>query len=204
MSPTTKDGRSKKRPGLTAQREAVVAAAVALFAEQGVEAVSISRICTAADVSRPTFYRCFPDKDALLRHIYTVAVDDHTRLNLAAVLDGDAPRGPAAIRAALDDMVDRIFERPLLAAFIFVESADVRAPAHAIVREAHEEAARRIEQSISAGGARPPTRTTLLATMAACQWIAHDAIRRGLTPEVRADARAAMWALVAAVFRLSP
>ena len=190
------DKRSKPRPGLDEQRRIVVRAAVRLFSEEGTAAVTISRICKAADVSRPTFYRCFPDKEALLEHVYRVAVDTPVQLNLAEVVD--AGKDP---RSALDSMVDRLFEQPELAAFVFVQAADQRSPAFAIVQAAFERSAERIEAAYADRGATPPSRTALKATMAACQWIVHDAIRQGLTPEVRADAKQAMAEVVRGMFR---
>lgn len=192
------DGRSKKRPGVEAQREIVTQAAVALFVERGTGAVSISQICKAADVSRPTFYRCFPDKDTLVAHVYAIAVSDHVQVNLAAV----ARAGPGGVQAALDEMLDRIFTRPRLAAFLFVESADASSPAFGIVQAAFADAADQIEARYAELGVTPPSRTVLTATMVACQWIVHDAIRRGLSEADRGEAKRAMGELVRAVFQL--
>lgn len=193
-----RDGRSKKRPGREAQRQFIVDAAVRLFAEQGTGTVSIQDICAAADVSRPTFYRCFDNKDALVAYLYQVAVRDPMRLNLAAVLDQAADAD--AVQRALHTMVDRIFAHPELAAFLFVESADQSSAAHAIVNEAFDEATDRLHLWYRDRGATPPSRTAIRGAMAACQWIAHDAIRRGLDDDVRDDAKAAMWELMHALF----
>lgn len=60
------DGRTKKRPGQEEQAAIITRAAVDLFSKHGTKPVSIAQICTHADVSRPTFYRCFKDKDELI------------------------------------------------------------------------------------------------------------------------------------------
>jgi AcrR family transcriptional regulator len=193
-----RDGRSKKRPGVSEQRRVVTEAAVSLFVERGCDAVNVSDICNAAGVSRPTFYRCFAGKDALLAHVYAVAVNDHVEINLASVLREGRPL--TGLRGELESMTDRIFERPTIAAFLFAESADERSPAHTIVERTFDDAARRIEEWYRASGRVAPSRTTLKATMVACQWIVHDAIRRGLTAKRRAEAKHALWELTRAVF----
>ncbi len=77
------DGRSKKRPGVEEQSAIVTKAAVTLFAENGVRGVSIAQICAQAEVSRPTFYRCFEDKDALVSRIYEESVNAYVETFLA-------------------------------------------------------------------------------------------------------------------------
>lgn len=47
-------------------REALVAAALELFAEQGLDAPSLDAICERAGYTRGAFYVHFPDRDALL------------------------------------------------------------------------------------------------------------------------------------------
>lgn len=193
------DGRSRKRPGVEAQRDRVRTAAAELFVTRGSRSVSVAEICAGAGVSRPTFYRCYPDKEALVADLYELAVHGAIQLNLAEVLGERAPTDP---RAALDQLVDRILERPVLAAFVFVESADPASEAHTIVRRAFAENAAAIEAWYAARGASPPPRMALQATMVACQWIVHEALRKGLEPVHRAEAKDAMWALVRGVFAL--
>ena len=72
-------------------RDALIDAARRLFAHQGFEATTIAAIAEAADLGFGTFYRYFPDKDAILE-----AVLDAGRLEIQQVLthpDNDA--GPA-------------------------------------------------------------------------------------------------------------
>jgi AcrR family transcriptional regulator len=62
-------------------RDSLVDAARRLFARQGFEATTIAAIAEAADLGFGTFYRYFPDKDAILE-----AVLDAGRLEIEAVL----------------------------------------------------------------------------------------------------------------------
>ena len=67
-----KNGQPGKREESKARtRRALLETARRLFVEQGTQAVSVSGICKAADISRPTFYRCFPDKAALVEYLKT-------------------------------------------------------------------------------------------------------------------------------------
>ena len=59
----------RRRPGLREQRRIILDAAVELFSQEGVKAVSVSRICQQAGVSRDTCYRCFEDKGTLVSHL---------------------------------------------------------------------------------------------------------------------------------------
>lgn len=52
-------------------RAALVAAARKLFAEQGVETVSVRRLATETGMSPMSFYRYFPNKRAVLIHIWS-------------------------------------------------------------------------------------------------------------------------------------
>lgn len=54
---------SQSAPSASAAHDAVVAAALDLFAEQGFEATSVEQIARAAGVSRSTFFRQFGGKD---------------------------------------------------------------------------------------------------------------------------------------------
>src|SRR2546423_13554485 len=50
-------------------RDALIDAARGLFARQGFEATTIAAIAEAADLGFGTFYRYFPDKDAILEAV---------------------------------------------------------------------------------------------------------------------------------------
>lgn len=191
------DGRSRPRPGVDAQREGIVEAALAVFAERGTN-VSIGELCRAAQVSRPTFYRCFADRDALLRELNDRVLTGPLQLNLAAVLT-ESPTAEG-VRAELDAMVERVTARPDLAAFVLAESSDVRSPAWSMARTSWEDASDRIVSWYEARGVSPPSRPALLGAMAACQYVLHDAVRAGAGATAVEQAKRAMWELVAPMF----
>jgi AcrR family transcriptional regulator len=64
---TASPSRSERRRVKT--RDAFVDAARALFAERGFEATTIADIAEAADLGFGTFYRYFPDKEAVLEAV---------------------------------------------------------------------------------------------------------------------------------------
>jgi TetR/AcrR family transcriptional regulator, repressor for uid operon len=73
-------------------REAILAATRRAIAERGPGKLTLSAIATAAGVSRPTLYRWFPTKDALLSAI-AVYEEEQFDLGLRAVIDSH--RSPA-------------------------------------------------------------------------------------------------------------
>lgn len=188
----------RTRPGVDVQRQRVATVAAQLFTAAGTASVSIGRICTAAGISRPTFYRCFADKDALVAHLYAETVAGPVQLNLADVLStsGQGER----IDTALDTLLERIFEHPDQARFALTEASDPRTPAY---RHAHQQfaaAAARIEAALRGRGHPPPPRAALVALMVACQWLTLDALSSS-SPSARPDARRAMSAMVHSLFR---
>lgn len=198
-SPAKRDGRSKKRPGVDVQRERIVDAAVSLFIEQGSRAVSISRICQKADVSRPTFYRCFDDKEALIQWMYQYAVNDPVGDVLRSLVDDEDAASPEQARPTVDRVVDTIFERAKFAQLIYVESRDPQSPAFAIIDEAYERAVDMLVMWANANGAKSPSRVLFKSMLVACQWVVHDAIRKGLDEPARAAAKDAAWDLTLGV-----
>ena len=190
----TGDGRSKKRPGLEEQTTIITQAAVELFIVQGSRSVSIAQICTHANVSRPTFYRCFKDKEELIFKLYQHSVNDHVESILLKaspdnVVDGDW------LQRALDQLLDAIFENSQLARLVFMESNDPHSPASAIVEAAFDHAADVMVRTIGKESEDAPSRTVLKALMAAYQWIVHDAIKKGLTNNAIKEAKRATWEL---------
>lgn len=197
--PSRRDGRSKKRPGVDEQRRLISEGAAELFAERGSRAVSIAQICGHVGVSRPTFYRCFDDKDALVAQLYREAVRGPVELNMLSLLreGGDVRR----TRESLEKLADAIFENATYAELVFVESSDPSSPAYAIVQKAFDDAAKEVEAWYAERELPAPSRTLLKATMVASQWIVHDAIRRKLTSKARQQAKQALWELASRVFR---
>ena len=191
-NPAGSDGRSKRRPGVDEQRGIILDAAVELFAASGTRAVSIARICDHADVSRPTFYRCYADKDALVAAIYEDAVNAPVQtLLLRARLNE-----PGELKSGIDQMLEGIFEQAPLARLMFIEANDPTSPAAHIVDRAFEKAADGLARDLKRLGAEVPSRTYLKSVMAAIQWIAFDAIRKGLSRRDIAGAKQAAYDLI--------
>jgi AcrR family transcriptional regulator len=70
----------------------VLAAAAALFAERGVEAVSMDEVARAAGVGKGTLFRRFGDKAGLA----VALLDEGERRLQEALLSGPGPLGPGA------------------------------------------------------------------------------------------------------------
>ncbi len=183
------DGRGKKRPGVDEQRKVIVDAAIDLFISRGSRAVSISQICSNADVSRHTYYRCFEDKEDLIRYLYQSAVNEHIETMLSSMQMGG--RGKGWNQEAFDWTVDAILEKHKLAQFVFVESSDPTSPAFKIVDDAFEEAAGVIQSWAEKSLGSTPSIALIKSTLVAAQWLVHDAIRAGMTPEAIAEAKSA-------------
>jgi AcrR family transcriptional regulator len=200
MSPRAKtDGRRKPRPGLAAQRRHLLDTAVGLFGERGSRDVSVSDLCHAANISRPTFYRCFPDKDALVATLYREAVLGPIESIVLSSL-GARLNEPGWLRRANDDMLDALFAEAHVAALLFVESSDPRSPAHTIIQQAFDDVSATLRDLTLRSGGQPLGPVALKATLVAFQWVVHDAIQKGLTPGARADAKDATWELTQRLF----
>jgi AcrR family transcriptional regulator len=88
-------------------RVAVLEAAARLFAEQGVEAVSMDQVAAAAGVGKGTLFRRFGDKSGLA----TALLDTRERVLQEAILHGPPPLGPgAAAEERLTAFVDAYFD----------------------------------------------------------------------------------------------
>src|SRR5689334_18300289 len=78
------------RPGLRERvAAAIIEAAAAVLAERG-DTASMSDVATAAGVARATVYRYFPNREALLEALGTVAVQEAGQGLTAARLDAVA------------------------------------------------------------------------------------------------------------------
>ncbi|HEY1094279.1 MAG TPA: helix-turn-helix domain-containing protein [Glycomyces sp.] len=106
----------KERADAARNRAAILDAAARLFAEHGVEAVSMDQVAAAAGVGKGTLFRRFGDKAGLAAAL----LDARERLLQEAVLGGPAPLGPGApegerLIAFADAYLDYAFEYlPLL------------------------------------------------------------------------------------------
>lgn len=82
----------KERADAARNRAAVLEAAARLFAEQGVEAVSMDQVAAAAGVGKGTVFRRFGDKSGLAAAL----LDARERVLQEAILHGPPPLGPGA------------------------------------------------------------------------------------------------------------
>ncbi|GCE01652.1 TetR/AcrR family transcriptional regulator [Embleya hyalina] len=101
----------RERADAARNRAAILEAAAALFAEHGVESVSMDQIATAAGVGKGTLFRRFGDKSGLA----TALLDTRERALQEAILGGPPPLGPGApaedrLAAFLDAYVDYLLE----------------------------------------------------------------------------------------------
>jgi AcrR family transcriptional regulator len=88
MSESLRDRRKRRTA------EAIVAAALELFAERGFERTTVDQIAAAADISRRTFFRYFADKEELF-----FAEDERLLEVVEATLDA-APAGEPVLELA--------------------------------------------------------------------------------------------------------
>jgi len=91
LTPMTESLRDRRKRRTA---EAIVAAALELFAERGFERTTIDQIAAAADISRRTFFRYFADKEELF-----FAEDERLLEVIEATLDG-APAGEPVVELA--------------------------------------------------------------------------------------------------------
>lgn len=89
-------------------REALRAAAIRLFLEQGPAAVTVNDICEAARVSRRTFFNYFESKEGAL-FAWDQRLTDRLAASLAARPPQEAPL--TALRRAMDDTLPGFAEQ---------------------------------------------------------------------------------------------
>jgi AcrR family transcriptional regulator len=82
----------KERADAARNRAAILDAAARLFAEHGVEAVSMDQVAAAAGVGKGTLFRRFGDKAGLA----VALLDARERVLQEAILSGPPPLGPGA------------------------------------------------------------------------------------------------------------
>lgn len=111
------------------QSDAIAAAALSLVLEGGASALTMAAIATAADISRQTLYRYYPDIDAVLVGIAELIAshDDHLEAHVGdqvgpvaqleaivravAHAEGHDPRQAAALRGTLPPKAREVLAR---------------------------------------------------------------------------------------------
>ena len=101
----------KERADAARNRAAILDAAAALFAEHGVDAVSMDQVAAAAGVGKGTLFRRFGDKAGLA----VALLDARERVLQEGILHGPPPLGPGAppperLAAFADAYLDYLFE----------------------------------------------------------------------------------------------
>ncbi|GAB5449812.1 MAG: hypothetical protein Hals2KO_01400 [Halioglobus sp.] len=193
-----KDGRAKKRPGLEEQRRIILEAAVELFSARGSRTVSISDICVQANVSRHTYYRCFTDKDELIRLLYQTSVNDHMEA-ISGAADVDYS-DPLWLHRAFEYTIDAILEQHKVAQFLFVESSDPNSHAHTVINEALDKVVLRMQRWCMSHYGQQPSKVFLKSLLMASQWLVQNAIESGMDRKVIAESKQAAEQLYYAAF----
>ncbi|KZB79926.1 TetR/AcrR family transcriptional regulator [Amycolatopsis regifaucium] len=101
----------KERADAARNRAAILDAAASLFAEHGVDAVSMDQVAAAAGVGKGTLFRRFGDKAGLAASL----LDARERVLQEGVLQGPPPLGPGAppserLAAFADAYLDYLFK----------------------------------------------------------------------------------------------
>ena len=82
----------RERADAVRNREAILCAAQRLVSERGVEGVTMDEVACAAGVGKGTLFRCFGDRNGLLRAL----LDERERAFQESFIRGPAPLGPGA------------------------------------------------------------------------------------------------------------
>lgn len=133
-------------------RDVVTVSQVARLAEGMGEAVSrkgyakvtIGDVCTAAGVSRSTFYDHFTDKESCYLACYEAASARHQKALDAAIVGGGSP--DAVLRRIVRAYLDVLVADPVYASAFFAESARAGARMHALRTATRESACRSFER----------------------------------------------------------
>jgi AcrR family transcriptional regulator len=113
-----------KRADAVRNRERVVAAAAAVFAERGIEA-SVPEVAARAGVGKATVYRSFPTKEHLVAAVVIERVEDFARRARALL---DEPDAAAALRELMEEKaVEHCVDRTVASALQAGASPDLLA-----------------------------------------------------------------------------
>lgn len=117
----------RERTDAARNRRKILDAAARLFAERGVDAVSLDAVAAAAGVGKGTLFRRFGEKAGLAAAL----LDDRERELQQAMMSGSPPLGPGAPPAAravafTRAYLDYVFENPELVRMSETASAGAR------------------------------------------------------------------------------
>ncbi|MDP2790188.1 MAG: TetR/AcrR family transcriptional regulator [Rectinemataceae bacterium] len=85
----------------TPSKETFIASSIVLLSERWYGTVSVAEICRHAGFSNGLFYRYFPDKEAIFKHILEIVIDK--------IADSIADLPGATAKARLELFIERIF-----------------------------------------------------------------------------------------------
>ena len=88
MMQKARNASRKRNRGFEETHQALIATAVRLLSEKGIEALSVSALAREVGLNRTTIYYHFPDRDSMVR-----AVKDWSNQQLARGMETDAPQG---------------------------------------------------------------------------------------------------------------
>ncbi|MGI5347728.1 TetR/AcrR family transcriptional regulator [Streptomyces sp. CA-250714] len=184
--------------------KAISDAAVTLFLDKGFDAVSVSEIAEAAEVSKPTLFRYFPAKEDMALYRFADHEDEAARVVAGR---GEGVRPLAALedhflaRLEAHDPVTGLCDAPEVLAFhrLLYGTPSLVARLHSYTARSEEALAAELEKAAPAGSV-PPTLTARLAAgqivtsqrvLATANWqrIAQGASADSVLDDARRDAR---------------
>jgi len=115
------------------RREAILAAALSVFTEKGIEVTTIDDIRQRSQASVGSIYHHFGTKEGIAAALFVASLDDYWG-RLVAAIDGET-LAQRAIRALLDAHIHWIVANPDLARFLFSRRQAVSAAHEDMVRQ---------------------------------------------------------------------
>jgi AcrR family transcriptional regulator len=161
--------RERKKKAL---RKRIMDASIVQFRERGYEAVTVDEICSELGISKATFFRYFPTKDAVLRQLGVALYRDFER-TLAERVEQSSRSAGDRIREFYGLVADVCQSDPKLTSAV-IESGALDPVRHPDVWEKHEQAltvlGRILQQGQEAGEIRtnPEARSLALMLEASC------------------------------------
>jgi AcrR family transcriptional regulator len=113
------------RASTVARREAILDAALHLFATRGLRATSMEDICAASGASNGSLYHHFGSKEGIAATLYVSAIDDYQREALAVIMSAESTK--AGFCGCVEHYLQWVSaHRDLAVLMLAVEHNDVR------------------------------------------------------------------------------
>ncbi|HEY2694628.1 MAG TPA: TetR/AcrR family transcriptional regulator [Pseudonocardiaceae bacterium] len=150
---------------LDASREAIRRAAIALLAEEGYAACSVSAVAARAGVATGTVYKHFPSKSDLLTEVFRYCAGHEVAIATEAAGESGPP--VERIAAYVETFATRALKSPRLAYALLTEPVDPAIEAERLVyRRAHRDVIAEIIADGVRTGALPPQNARYAASAA--------------------------------------